>query len=259
MKLYLKRIALVLCMAACLFSLTACSKAETEADEIDANTESQIVDITQNFFQVYVTYSDEELKDFQKQTSKQPAYEALAEGVDSWKNVKKDLGELQSVDETIKVEEIDGGYSGTVNAVFEKRAMEFALTVDTGMTKVTSVSFVPEYTFSENMGQGFMNMLVGMGTVFIVLIFISLLISCFKYINQFEAKMKNKGSQKESAPAPVITAAPVEEPAAEENLADDLELVAVITAAIAASTGASPSGLVVRSIRRAQSGKWKKA
>ena len=47
--------------------------------------------------------------------------------------------------------------------------------------------------------------------------------------------------------------------AEEENLADDLELVAVITAAIAASTGTSPSGLVVLSIRRAPAGKWKKA
>ena len=36
----------------------------------------------------------------------------------------------------------------------------------------------------------------------------------------------------------------------EEQLTDDLELVAVISAAVAASTGASADSFVVRSIRR---------
>ena len=41
---------------------------------------------------------------------------------------------------------------------------------------------------------------------------------------------------------------------------DDLELVAVITAAIAASMGStSTDGLVVRSIRRKPGAKWKRA
>ena len=96
---------------------------------------------------------------------------------------------------------------------------------------------------------------MGMGTVFIVLIFISLLIGCFKFINAFEQKMKNN-AQKESVAAPApVQAAPVEE----EELVDDLELVAVITAAIAAAANTSADGLVVRSIKRAPSAKWKKA
>ena len=42
-----------------------------------------------------------------------------------------------------------------------------------------------------------------------------------------------------------------------EELSDDLELVAVISAAIAASEGAaSTDGFVVRSIRRRPSNKW---
>ena len=44
----------------------------------------------------------------------------------------------------------------------------------------------------------------------------------------------------------------------EEDLTDDYELVAVIAAAIAASEGAaSTDGFVVRSIRRANTSKWK--
>ena len=44
-----------------------------------------------------------------------------------------------------------------------------------------------------------------------------------------------------------------------EDAMDDLELVAVITAAIAASMGTSTDGFVVRSIRRAGKSRWKNA
>ena len=40
---------------------------------------------------------------------------------------------------------------------------------------------------------------------------------------------------------------------------DEGELVAAITAAICAYTGSSADGFVVRSIRRADSAKWKRA
>ena len=92
------------------------------------------------------------------------------------------------------------------------------------------------------------------------LIFISLIIGCFKYINQWE---KNRGAKAASAapkaaptpaPAPVAAA-----PVAEEELVDDLELVAVITAAIAASMNTSTDGLVVRSIRRKANAQWRRA
>ena len=42
----------------------------------------------------------------------------------------------------------------------------------------------------------------------------------------------------------------------EEEEADDLELVAVITAAVAATMGTSTDGFVVRSIKRAQHRNW---
>lgn len=242
-------------MAACLFSLSACSKADTASSEIDANIEAQLSQMAAGYLTSYVNIPDEQLDEVRKQTAKQN--EPLAEGVDSWKNVKNDLGALISVEESAAVEEIDSGYSATVHAVFEKREMDFGITTDEEGA-ITSVSFVPEYTLGENMEQAAMNMLMGMGTVFIVLIFISFLISCFKYINRFEEKMKNRKKAEEPAPAPA-PAPVVQAEEKEENLADDLELVAVITAAIAASTGTSPSGLVVRSIRRAPAGKWKKA
>ncbi|WP_077611508.1 OadG family transporter subunit [Clostridium sp. Marseille-P2415] len=262
MKLNMKRVALGLTMAVCLFSLSACSKADTASEEIDMNVQSQMEQLPGSFLELYTGLQDNQVAEFKKNMQLQEQYAALAEGVDSWENVKDDLGAFVSLNDAVRVEAVDHGYSATVNAVFEKRNMEFSITTDSKLTKITGVAFVPEYTLGEKMEKAALNTLMGMGTVFIVLIFISLLISCFKFINAYEARLKER--DKSAAPAPESAPAPapvVSLPAAEEaeELADDLELVAVITAAIAASTGSSPSGLVVRSIKRAPAGKWKKA
>ena len=112
------------------------------------------------------------------------------------------------------------------------------------------------YSKKELMGQAGMNTLLGMGTVFVVLIFISFIISLFKYLPKLFGKKKDKkdvGADKESAniPAPV----PALVPAGGENPANNDELVAVITAAIYAAEAASGNSyskdtLVVRSIKR---------
>ena len=105
--------------------------------------------------------------------------------------------------------------------------------------------------------QALLNTLMGMGTVFAVLIFISLLISLFVYIPSIERALKNRSSKKEKKAAQEGRPAPkrpiLKEPAVEEELVDDGELVAVITAAImaaSASTAVSADKLVVRSIKR---------
>jgi sodium pump decarboxylase gamma subunit len=86
---------------------------------------------------------------------------------------------------------------------------------------------------------------MGMGTVFFVLILISLIIFCFRFI----AVLENRNKKQETAHAEIPAAAmPPVVPVVQET--DDLELIAVISAAIAASTGASADSFVVRSIRR---------
>lgn len=126
-------------------------------------------------------------------------------------------------------------------------------------------AYVPEemvvsavYSKTELMKQAGMNTLLGMGTVFIVLIFISFIISLFKFLPALFAKKPKiedlkKEESKPAAPAKAATPAP-----AAGNLMNDAELVAVITAAIYAAEGQAGNGavskdkLVVRSIRRAR-------
>ena len=111
-----------------------------------------------------------------------------------------------------------------------------------------SISVSADYDMSELMTKAALNTLLGMGTVFAVLVLISLLISCFNFIPKIQEKFRKKPAQTESAPA---AAKAVQPTVVVEEDSDDTELVAVIAAAIAASEGAvSADGYVVRSIIR---------
>ena len=149
----------------------------------------------------------------------------------------------------------EDGFGANVKAVFEKRNMDIYIAIDEDKTQYTAISFNPVYTTAERLTKAGLNTLMGMGTVFLVLIFISFLIGLFRYIHEWEEKQKAADTPA-PAPAAAIVAAPAVE---EEELADDLELVAVITAAIAASENTPADGLVVRSIKRAPASKWKRA
>ena len=98
-----------------------------------------------------------------------------------------------------------------------------------------------------------MNTLTGMGVVFIVLIFISFIISLFKFLPGSGAKKQAKKEAEKKAE--VTVAAPVAAKPAAEDPMKDQELVAVITAAVIAANGSGPAmvssdKLVVRSIKR---------
>ena len=88
------------------------------------------------------------------------------------------------------------------------------------------------------------NTVLGMGTVFVMLIAIALIIYCFKIIPVIQEKFAKKAEPTAEAPKTVpVVAAPVQE-------TDDLELVAVIAAAIAASENVPVDSFRVRTIKR---------
>ena len=115
-----------------------------------------------------------------------------------------------------------------------------------------SAALNPESGMGELMGKAALNTLIGMGTVFCVLILISFIISCFKIISKVQDNAAKKKAAKENSAAGVENAvAQIVEQEAVVEETDDLELVAVIAAAVAACQGAaSTEGFVVRSIRR---------
>ncbi len=111
-----------------------------------------------------------------------------------------------------------------------------------------------ESDMGEKMATAALNTVIGMGTVFAVLILIIFIISLFKFIPLIQEKAAQRKAGKTGAGQESIdsTIAQIVEKEDGADLSDDLELVAVIAAAIAASEGAaSTDGFVVRSIRRA--------
>ncbi len=254
MKQLRKRFIWILCAAACLFSLTACAGGGGENSAgVDPVSSQALIQQAAGLLQSIVSMPDQALD----QLVEQDPGSAISAGIENYRSVRGDLGPLLEIAEGGSVNLVDDGYEITVPVRFEQRACDFVVIVDEQLTDVVSVSFNPEYTLAENMTKAALNTVMGMGTVFIVLIFISILIGCFKYINVFEAKIKAKSVP---APAPAPVPAPVPVPAAEEeeeDLTDDPELAAVIAAAVAAASEQEADGLVVRSIRRVPGSKWK--
>ena len=124
-----------------------------------------------------------------------------------------------------------------------------------------SMDVSAHYTMNEILTKAGLNTVLGMGTVFAVLIFLAFIISLFKYIPNllelFEKKEENNAKPIAEVVPQTAPKVPVAKPAATVDTVNDLELIAVITAAIAAQEGTTTDGFVVRSIRRRPLNNWK--
>lgn len=180
--------------------------------------------------------------------------EALVAGTRGLGDAEEEFGNFESVlkDETEVVITED---KATVRVKMQgdkvyKGTKQRTATVEVVMTEkgYDSITVSTDYDMSELMTKAALNTLLGMGTVFAVLILIYGLISCFNFIPKIQKKFQKKPAEAVSAPAPARVTQPA---AAVEEETDDTELIAVIAAAIAASEGAaSADGYVVRSIIR---------
>ncbi len=100
-----------------------------------------------------------------------------------------------------------------------------------------------------------LNTVLGIGTVFIELIFMSLIIGSLKHFNRLGGKKEEEPKKEEAAP-PVASSAPKAAVSVADKTDDSALITAIASAAIAAyqsEAGGIPvpaDGLVVRSIRR---------
>ena len=103
------------------------------------------------------------------------------------------------------------------------------------------------------MGAAVSNTIMGVSIVFFVLVSLSFLIYLFRFISVIEDKLTKKKIQESVKEEKIQETLPAEE---ETNLVDDLELIAVIAAAIAASEGGDPVQYIVRSIKKVHRNQW---
>lgn len=228
-------------------------ESEVSTEAAPQSQEDTFKQAASNLIQQIAALSDEQMDSILEQKD---AFTTAA--ITSWKGVKNDAGAYQSMGEQ-KVDIKDTTVTITSDVQFEKHTVSVVLTLDMKQGVYTDMSFNIDYTMAEKMEQAGLNTLMGLGIVFCMLAFLSFLISQFKRISGLEAKI-NKQPEAPKAPAAPVVPAAAPEPEEEEELAGDEELVAVIAAAVAAYEGsASTDGFVVRSIRKSNNNKWRRA
>ena len=163
--------------------------------------------------------------------------------INSWTEVKDEVGDFVDYGEVV-VTVANGTTTVEQTADFTGRDIKVTFVYDKNMN-VEDINLDRIYSLGETMTKAAMNTAMGMGTVFVMLIIISLIISCFTLVNKAQKKAESKKAVNTPAPA-----APAAAPVAAVPETDDQELVAVIAAAIAAATGSSTDDFVVRSIKR---------
>ena len=236
--------------------LTGCGKTQTTL-EYDEATIEQETEFLINYCQ---NVDSDTLAQWNDQNEFSKEYQFMMSGlkftpdsfdgaVDSWQAGIKECGEyVGHGDYTFEAK--DDELTVSVPAQFKDRdaTIEFVFDKDLYLESMTVSA---KFSLGEIMEKAGLNTLLGMGTVFAVLIFISFLISLFKYIPAIQNAFGKKKDEKKEE-----TKATVSETVEEVDETDDLELIAVISAAIAAAEETTTDGFVVRSIKRRPSNKW---
>ena len=246
-----KKIALFLSVLSVVMMLGACGAEDPTKVDYNGVTYDELKEESTKSAVILKDYSAEEIQE--QLTSLKENYgdeAALSISLcEKWLAAMEVSGEFVEMDESSFVITKAGKTLTTdVTLKFENRDVIFQLVYNYHDMELTGITIEPVYTFGEKMTKAALNTVICMSIVFVVLIFISLLISCFKIFPYLEAKKKEKAAKalktndapEAAQPETVVT--PQQE--------DDTELVAVIAAAIAAYEGTSTSDFVVRSIRR---------
>ncbi len=167
-----------------------------------------------------------------------------------WLDAEEEAGTYRSeYEDSFSVDKAGNTLTTTVRLKFEERDVDFQVVYTYYNMKVSGITIDPVYSLSEKLGKAGINTVISILIVFAVLILISLLIACF---NIFPYLEKKKAAQKASQTAQKEPADIAVNEAETDGVqeADDTELIAVIAAAVAASSGGSVSDFVVRSIIR---------
>ena len=211
------------------------------ADKIDESVKTSLITTAEGLTDAIVALEDADIENYMNTGD-----DFTTSAMQSWQTSKDELGAKKESNGETTVTLKDNQYTVTVPVKFEKANANFVYVFESTGTPV-SMSVDVQYGMAQTLKRAGLNTLMGVGTVFVMLILLSLLISLFRFIPNPEAKKAAEAKAAKEAQAAAIAAAPVQ---AEENLADDGELVAVIAAAIAAAEGTTTDGFVVRSIRK---------
>ena len=243
---------------------------EAQYPALEAQVEQQLTTLsamgTEQLEQLITTYNKEinlgvrdianSMKDSSALTDQDDTTMATVKMLRNWYSMKDSCGEFQGIEEytadmTDNVITLDL-VAKYAQALKDNATVNVKFTYDLN-SNVSLMRWDLTDSFQTSIKRAALNTVIGLGTVFIVLMFLAFVIGQIHWVPDIlDGKKKSKeaaeAAARTAAPAPAPAVQEVVEEAAEET--DDLELVAVITAAIAASEQAPADGFVVRSIRR---------
>lgn len=236
----MKKLLAILGMITCMIGLTACGSSKDQP--LNAEMEQQFISIgedTVNFLWQNVSAGAEE--------QFASYHEVLYSGMLNFKSALEDIGNYEGTDKgTVEVK--DDEVVVNINILGTEHNAVAEIVFNSDASDWISISTNVSYSMGEIMEKAFLNTVLGMGTVFAVLILICLIISAFGLIPKLFDSNKKAAEKPQTTSTDKVVAQIVEK----EELSDDLELAAVISAAIAAYEGSgSTDGFVVRSIRKA--------
>lgn len=249
----LKRCRIILLTLCAVFALSACSSSSESSGSSAGLSDEQQQLILSGVVTTTQTLDDAVGTETEEQISQDDVF---GPALESWKNSLDDIGEVEGITEG-EIEETDDGITASAVVEGSDHDAEVVYTIDPEEGSISSVAVNVDYSIPELLQQAGLNTVLGMGTTFVILILLSLIISCFRIIPKIQAKRRNREQalyqdihEKERAQALADESSPTG-----EDVSNDLELIAVIMAAVAASEGRSGTdGLVVRSIRRRRRG-----
>ncbi|MBQ7926597.1 MAG: OadG family protein [Lachnospiraceae bacterium] len=262
----MKKLLALICMITCILGLTGCggeaTYTELESTKI-AEAEKYAVETLVPLLEKYST--DIFIEEFAQHTAEELEYVfqyqqgilidgyAFTTALNSFNSTIWDIGGIVEIGEAKGVID-DKQIIVTVDvkgAVGDAQA-EVIVSNDLFL-RLESAALNPIEDMGDLMKKAALNTLIGMGTVFGVLILIIFIISAFGFIPKIQKSFENRKAKKVETTGIDNAVAQITQQETEAELSDDMELVAVIAAAVAAYEGsASTDGFVVRSIRKAR-------
>ncbi len=278
MKKIIKRPVLLIMCLLFILSMTACGSASNstsgfDTDSADKRTKT-VISLMQHADEFGLDHlaeaEEEELQDFEdwiKQNGIPIKGTAFKDGYSSYLDaVNGDLGEVVSLGDKSDVEVGDDSVTCHIVLTGSKTFPDGrprTATAEIIMTKggtVTSAVINVDRTFNEKIVNAALNTVLGMGTTFCLLIFISIVIWLMGTIVQNMEKSKNEARRATEHAAEQaarqIAAREEQSRKQSEEQTDDKALIAVISAAIAAYESeargvlVTPDTFIVRSLRR---------
>ena len=183
----MKRFFLLMSMIACLCLSAVYPGMTVSASEV-AFSEAEYQAAAESYMEQITKFDDATIEAYI--TSGQ-LDEVTTATLESWKEMKAEVGafvEVIETDVTISEETV----TVVVEAACEDREGTFTLVSSLDMSVLDSATFAKTLTLGEIFEKAALNTLMGMGTVFAVLILIAFIISLFKYFPKFQEMFAKK-------------------------------------------------------------------